>query len=34
MAQDAITVTGIEQFQDQLRKMQTDNPHTKKALQT
>ena len=34
MAQDAITVTGIEQFQDQLRKMQTDNPATKRALQT
>ena len=34
MAQDAITVTGIEQFQEQLRKMQTDNPRTKKALQT
>jgi len=33
MAQDAITVTGIEQFQEQLRKMQTDNPRTKKALQ-
>lgn len=33
MAQDAITVTGIEQFQDQLRKMQTDNPATKRTLQ-
>lgn len=33
MAQDAITVTGIEQFQEQLRKMQTDNPSTKRALQ-
>ena len=33
MAQDAITVTDIEQFQEQLRKMQTDNPATKKALQ-
>jgi hypothetical protein len=33
MAQDAITVTGIEQFQEQLRKMQTDNPATKRALQ-
>ena len=33
MAQDAITVTGIEQFQEQLRKMQTDNPRTKRELQ-
>ena len=33
MAQDAITVTGIEQYQDQLRKMQTDNPRTKRVLQ-
>ena len=33
MAQDTITVTGIEQFQEQLRMMQTDNPHTTKALQ-
>ena len=34
MAQDAITVTGIEQYQEALRKMQTDNPSTKKALQS
>ena len=34
MAQDAITVTGIEQYQEALKKMQTDNPATKKALQT
>lgn len=33
MAQDAITVTGIEQYQEALKKMQTDNPATKKALQ-
>ena len=33
MAQDAITVTGIEQYQEALRKMQTDNPRTKRALQ-
>lgn len=33
MAQDAITVTGIEQYQEALRKMQTDNPRTKKELQ-
>ena len=33
MAQDAITVTGIEQYQEALRKMQTDNPATKRALQ-
>ena len=33
MAQDAITVTVIEQYQEQLRKMQTDNPRTKRVLQ-
>ena len=33
MANDAITVTGIEQYQEALKKMQTDNPTTKKALQ-
>ena len=33
MAQDAITVTGIEQYQEALKKMQTDNPHTKQELQ-
>lgn len=33
MAQDAITVTGIEQYQEALRKMQTDNPATRRALQ-
>lgn len=33
MAQDAITVTGIEQYQETLRKMQTDNPRTKRELQ-
>ena len=33
MAQDAIIVTGIEQYQEALKKMQTDNPATKKALQ-
>ena len=33
MAQDAITVTGIEQYQEALRKMQTDNPATKRTLQ-
>ena len=33
MAQDAITITGIEQYQEALRKMQTDNPSTKKELQ-
>ena len=33
MEQDAITVTGIEQYQEALRKMQTDNPATKRALQ-
>ena len=33
MANDAITVTGIEQYKDALAKMQTDNPRTKKELQ-
>lgn len=33
MAEDAIIVTGIKQYQEALRKMQTDNPATKKALQ-
>lgn len=33
MAQDAIIVTGIEQYQEALRKMQTDNPRTRKELQ-
>ena len=33
MAQDAITVTGIEQYQEALQKMQTDNPATKRAFQ-
>ena len=33
MAQDAITITGIEQYQEALRRMQTDNPATKKELQ-
>ena len=33
MAQDAIIVTGIEQYQEALKKMQTDNPRTKKELQ-
>lgn len=33
MTQDAITITGIEQYQDQLRKMQTENPATRKELQ-
>ena len=33
MAQDAIIVTGIEQYQEALKKMQTDNPKTKKELQ-
>jgi hypothetical protein len=33
MAQDTITVTGIEQYQEALRKMQTDNPRTRKELQ-
>jgi hypothetical protein len=34
MANDVITVTGIEQYQEALQKMRTDNPATKKALQT
>ena len=33
MAQDAITVTGIERYQEALAKMQTDNPRTRKELQ-
>ena len=33
MASDAITVTGIEQYQEALKKMQTDNPRTRKELQ-
>lgn len=33
MAQDAITITGIEQYQEALRKMQTDNPATRRVLQ-
>ena len=33
MANDAITVTGIEQYHEALAKMQTDNPRTKKELQ-
>lgn len=33
MAKDAITVTGIEQYQEALKKMQTDNPKTKRELQ-
>ena len=33
MAQDAIIVTGIEQYKEALKKMQTDNPKTKKELQ-
>ena len=33
MAQEAITVTGIEQYQQALAKLQTDNPRTKKELQ-
>lgn len=33
MAQDAITVTGIEQSIAALRSMQTENPRTKKELQ-
>jgi len=33
MAKDAITVTGIEKYQEALKKMQTDNPKTKKELQ-
>ena len=33
MANDAIIVTGIEQYKEALRKLQTDNPRTKKELQ-
>ena len=33
MAQDAIIVTGIEQYQQALARMQTDNPRTRKELQ-
>lgn len=33
MYQDSITVFGIEQYKEALKKMQTDNPSTKKALQ-
>ena len=33
MAQDAITVTGIERYQEALARMQTDNPRTRKELQ-
>lgn len=33
MAQDTIIVTGIEQYQEALRKMQTDNPRIRKELQ-
>lgn len=33
MEQDGIIVTGIEQFQEALRNLQTDNPRTKKELQ-
>ena len=33
MAQDGIIVTGIEQYQEALRKLQTDNPRTKRELQ-
>ena len=33
MAQDAITVTGIERYQEALAKMQTNNPRTRKELQ-
>jgi hypothetical protein len=33
MAQDTITVTGIEQYQQALRKIQTDNPATRRVLQ-
>ena len=32
MAQDAITVTGIEQYQEALKRLQTDNPRTNKEL--
>lgn len=34
MANDAITVTGIEQYQQALAKMQTDNPKTQRELQS
>jgi len=34
MAQDAIIVTGIEQYQEALKKMQSDNPATRKVLQS
>ena len=33
MVQDAITVTGIERYQEALARMQTDNPRTRKELQ-
>lgn len=33
MANNSIIVTGIEQYQQTLAKMQTDNPRTKKELQ-
>ena len=33
MAENAITVTGIEQYLEALRRMQTDNPRTKRELQ-
>lgn len=33
MGNDSIAVTGIEQCQEALKKMQTENPATKKALQ-
>lgn len=33
MAQESITVTGIEKYREQLEKMQTDNPATRKELQ-
>ena len=33
MDKGTITVTGIEQYQEALRKMQTDNPRTKRTLQ-
>ena len=34
MAQDSITVTGIEHLQEAIKKMRTDNPSTKKELQS
>jgi len=34
MAQDAITVTGIEQYRRALARMQTDNPATRRELQS